>query len=135
LGLFLPCVQITGLASPGPQVAAKNYKAIKTKPSTTTYYPPGPPRGTGLHRYGRFLHINIQLRKLTYLVHPQLSSSSRNQRQSLPFRLMLRNIALNMQIGRSGMRWCSGKSTDSSWSALRTFMSVVRLRELSGLCV
>jgi phosphatidylethanolamine-binding protein (PEBP) family uncharacterized protein len=44
---FHVCVQITGL------VPATNHKAIKTKPSTTTYYPPGPPPGTGLHRYGR----------------------------------------------------------------------------------
>ncbi|KAF9045780.1 PEBP-like protein, partial [Hymenopellis radicata] len=43
---------ITGLKSPalGSSETA-NLVAVKTKPSTTPYRPPGPPPGTGYHRY------------------------------------------------------------------------------------
>lgn len=40
---------ITGLKAPVP--GAENPSAVKTKPSTTPYRPPGPPPGSGVHRY------------------------------------------------------------------------------------
>ncbi|KAJ8473884.1 hypothetical protein ONZ45_g8592 [Pleurotus djamor] len=43
---------ITGLKAPaGTAVETNNLTALKTKPSTTPYRPPGPPPGSGLHRY------------------------------------------------------------------------------------
>ncbi|KAL0959011.1 hypothetical protein HGRIS_014323 [Hohenbuehelia grisea] len=43
---------ITGLKSPaGTSIETKNLVALKTKPSATSYRPPGPPPGSGLHRY------------------------------------------------------------------------------------
>lgn len=43
---------ITGLKAP-PQTSLQsdNLLATKTKPATTPYRPPGPPPGTGVHRY------------------------------------------------------------------------------------
>jgi len=40
---------ITGLKAPVP--GAENPSAVKTKTSTTPYRPPGPPPGSGIHRY------------------------------------------------------------------------------------
>ncbi|GLB36844.1 putative phosphatidylethanolamine-binding protein [Lyophyllum shimeji] len=40
---------ITGLKI--PVSGAQNPSALKTKPSTTPYRPPGPPPGSGVHRY------------------------------------------------------------------------------------
>ncbi|KAK1225807.1 hypothetical protein PQX77_011218 [Marasmius sp. AFHP31] len=43
---------ITGLKSPAESSSeTENLVALKTKPSTTPYRPPGPPPGSGLHRY------------------------------------------------------------------------------------
>ncbi|KAF8654632.1 hypothetical protein AX16_003513 [Volvariella volvacea WC 439] len=43
---------ITGLKSPARGTSeVANLTAIKTKPSTTPYRPPGPPPGSGVHRY------------------------------------------------------------------------------------
>ncbi|KAJ3573246.1 hypothetical protein NP233_g2548 [Leucocoprinus birnbaumii] len=44
---------ITGLQIPNvqPQNATEVVYAVKTKAATTPYWPPGPPPGTGLHRY------------------------------------------------------------------------------------
>ncbi|KAF8060727.1 PEBP-like protein [Lyophyllum atratum] len=40
---------ITGLEVPAP--GAQSPLAVKTKPATTPYRPPGPPPGSGIHRY------------------------------------------------------------------------------------
>ncbi|RDB27267.1 Phosphatidylethanolamine-binding F40A3.3 [Hypsizygus marmoreus] len=44
---------ITGLKI--PSAATEDVAAVKTKPSTTPYQPPGPPPGSGVHRYAFLL--------------------------------------------------------------------------------
>ncbi|KII86243.1 hypothetical protein PLICRDRAFT_114452 [Plicaturopsis crispa FD-325 SS-3] len=43
---------ITGLQLPAQHVSETgNFNALETRPATTPYRPPGPPPGSGLHRY------------------------------------------------------------------------------------
>lgn len=67
-------MQITGLKSPattdGP-IGTANLTALKTQASTTPYRPPGPPPGSGLHRYckGHIFHTTPISPHLIYYMH------------------------------------------------------------------
>lgn len=62
-------MQITGLKSPattdGP-IGTANLTALKTQASTTPYRPPGPPPGSGLHRYCK---VTSSIQLLSHLIY------------------------------------------------------------------
>ena len=49
---------MTGLKAPAlSALDTGDSSARVTRPATTPYYPPAPPRGTGPHRYGKYVSI------------------------------------------------------------------------------